>query len=263
MAEEANRAKSEFLSNMSHDIRTPMNAIVGLSALLARDAANPERVREYTRKIIAASQHLMGLINDVLDMSKIESGKMTLNVMEFGLADTIEELDSIMRPQAGGKKQNFEIMVSGVRDEFVIGDKLRLNQVLINLLSNAVKYTQVNGNIYLRVTQLPQERKRYAHYRFVVEDDGCGMSEEFQKVLFQPFTREKSSTTNKVQGTGLGMAITKNLVELMGGTIKVESKKGEGSRLLWNWSCGCRKRRSIRTSGKIMELPICWWWMMI
>lgn len=225
----ANSAKSNFLSNMSHDIRTPMNAIVGLCTLLAKDANNPERVREHTRKITASSQHLLGLINDILDMSKIESGKTTLNISEIHLAELVNEIATIMRPQAKARDQEFEISVADMRNEHILGDKLRINQILINLLSNAVKYTPVGGRILLQIRQLPQEKKNYAHFRFVVQDNGNGMSEDYLKIIFEPFTREENDTVNKIQGTGLGMAITKNLVDLMGGTISVESKIGEGT----------------------------------
>ena len=229
IAQAANSAKSEFLSNMSHDIRTPMNAVMGLSTMLGKEAENPERVRDYARKILASSQHLLGLINDVLDMSKIESGRTTLNLTEFNIADMVEELGVIVRPQAKGMKQSFEITVKDISSEYVIGDKLRLNQILLNLLSNAVKYTQPGGAIHLRISQLPQTGKNFARFRFVVSDNGPGMSEEFQERIFEPFTREQNSNTNRIQGTGLGMAITKNLIELMGGSITMDSRPGEGS----------------------------------
>ena len=228
-AQAANASKSIFLSNMSHDIRTPMNAIIGLSTLLQRDAYNPEKVLEHTRKIMASSQHLLGLINDVLDMSKIESGKVTLNISEINLAEILEEIGTIMRPQARAKRQDFEVSVFDVQTEHLLGDKLRINQILINILSNAVKYTPVGGRIEMEIRQMPQITNNYAHLRFCIRDSGTGMSQEYLKTIFQPFTREISSTTNKIQGTGLGMAITKNLVDLMGGIIKVESKPGEGS----------------------------------
>lgn len=229
MAEDANSAKSNFLSNMSHDIRTPMNAIVGLSGMLARDADNPEKVREHTQKIKASSQHLLGLINDILDMSKIESGKTTLNIAEISLAAVVEEIGTIMRPQFKAKNQDFEIRITYLHNEHILADKLRINQILINLLSNAQKYTPSGGNIVLRIGQVYDDNKNYAHYQFEVEDDGYGISEEYMKKLFDPFTREENSMTNRVQGTGLGLAITKSLVELMGGTISVKSEQGKGS----------------------------------
>lgn len=229
MTKAANEAKSTFLSNMSHDIRTPMNAIVGLSSLLQRDADNPEKVREHTRKIVSSSQHMLGIINDILDMSKIESGKATLNITEINLAEIVEELGTIIRPQAKAKNQTFGISVKDIQQEHLLGDKLRIEQIMINLLSNAVKYTSDGGNIEMVISQIPRSAKNYAHLRFVVRDNGMGMSAEYQQKIFAPFTREINSTTNKIQGTGLGMAITKNLVDLMGGTISVESVQGEGS----------------------------------
>jgi len=228
-AKTANESKSVFLSNMSHDIRTPMNAIVGLSTLLQRDAGDPEKVQEYTRKIMSSSQHLLGLINDVLDMSKIESGKATLNISEISLAEIVEELGTMMQPQAKAKGQEFKIDVYDICNEEVLGDRLRINQILINILSNAVKYTPEGGRIEMTVRQLPQYSKNYARFCFVVKDNGIGMSKEYLETIFQPFSREDSRKTAGIQGTGLGMAITKNLVELMGGTIEVESEPDRGS----------------------------------
>lgn len=230
IAKTANEAKSAFLSNMSHDIRTPMNAIVGLSALLQRDADKPEKVQEYTRKITASSHHLLGLINDVLDMSKIESGKTMLNISEINLAEIVEELGTMINPQAKAKQQEFKIYVSDISHEELLGDRLRINQILINILSNAVKYTPIGGKIDMTVRQLPQSKKNYARLQFVIKDNGVGMSEEYLNIIFQPFSRENTNKTSGIQGTGLGMAITKNLVDLMGGTIAVESKSGEGSK---------------------------------
>lgn len=228
-AERASRAKSEFLSNMSHDIRTPMNAIVGFSTLLQRDAHDPDRVYEYTRKISSSSQHLLGLINDVLDMSKIESGKTTLNISEISLAEVVDELGAMMQVQAKAKHQDFRIYVYDVCNEEILGDRLRINQILINILSNAVKYTPDGGKIEMSVRQLPQHTKNYARFRFVIKDNGIGMSEEYLETIFQPFSRESSKKTAGIQGTGLGMAITKNLIDLMGGTISVESELDHGS----------------------------------
>ena len=228
-AKSANEAKSNFLSNMSHDIRTPMNAIVGFSMLLEKDAQNADKVREYARKITASSQHLLSLINDVLDMSKIESGKTSLNVDRFSLPELLEDLHIIIMPQAKAKKQKFTMHTQGALPEQIVGDKLRLNQILLNLLSNAVKYTPDGGEVDFSVSEISRTAQQYAQLRFEVRDNGIGMSEEFQKNIFAPFSREISSVTNKVQGTGLGMAITKNLVDLMGGVIKVESRTGLGS----------------------------------
>ena len=228
-AESANRAKSAFLSNMSHDIRTPMNAIIGFSALLMRDADNPGKVREYTRKVIASSQHLLSLINDVLDISKIESGKMVLNISEFELADMITAVDTVIRPQTNAKDQAFDVYVKGLLHEQLIGDETRINQVLINLLSNAVKYTQEGGRIRLKVVGEQPASRKFQNLTISVEDNGYGMTPEYCEKIFDAFTRADNNTTRKVQGTGLGMAITKNIVEMMGGTIEVHSELGKGS----------------------------------
>ncbi|MGN0597388.1 MAG: sensor histidine kinase [Ruminiclostridium sp.] len=225
VAEAANNSKSAFLSNMSHDIRTPMNAIVGFSDLLQRDADDPIKVREYTKKIKSSGQHLLGLINDVLDMSKIESGKTNLNLSDEKIADVIDGTETIIRPQMLEKSHTFEVVTHDIRHENIVVDKLRLNQFLLNLLSNACKYTPDGGRIVLSVTELPHRRPRYANFRFTVQDNGYGMTEEFASTIFDTFTREENSVTNKVQGTGLGMAITKSLVKLMGGQISVQTKK--------------------------------------
>ncbi len=229
VARTANASKSTFLSNMSHDIRTPMNAIVGLATLLQRDADRPDKVREHTRKIIASSQHLLDLINNVLDMSKIESGKTTLNIGEFDLADIVYELNTIVQPQARAKNQTYEVSVVDLKTERVLGDKLRLNQVLVNILSNAVKYTPAGGTIQFTLRQLPQITRGFVRLSFTVADNGIGMSEEYLDKIFQPFSRMEDSTTSGIQGTGLGMAITQNLVNLMGGAIFVQSEQGVGS----------------------------------
>lgn len=228
-AESANHAKSMFLSNMSHDIRTPMNAIIGFSALLMRDAENPVKVREYTRKVTASSHHLLSLINDVLDISKIESGKMVLNISEFELADTVSAVDTVIRPQTNARKQTFDVHVSGLQHEQLIGDETRINQMLINLLSNAVKYTQEGGHIELRVTGEGLTAQNFQRLSIMVKDNGYGMTPEYCEKIFDAFTRAENSTTRKVQGTGLGMAITKNIVEMMNGSIQVESEIGKGS----------------------------------
>lgn len=228
-AQIANNSKTMFLSNMSHDIRTPMNAVLGFTMLLDRDAENPAKVREYTRKITASGQHLLSLINDILDVSKIESGKVVLAFEEFSLNDVVSSVDAIIQPMAKAKGQSFHVEVRGVKHEYLMGDETRINQILINLLSNAVKYTQECGNIWLRITGLKQRSNQYEHIRIEVEDNGYGMTPEYLKTIFDAFTRAENSTTNKVQGTGLGMAITKNIVELMGGTIDVSSEVGKGS----------------------------------
>ena len=228
-AQIASNSKTTFLSNMSHDIRTPMNAVLGFTTLLAKDADNPDKVREYTKKITASGQHLLSLINDVLDVSKIESGKVVLNVEEFTLNDLVSSIDAIIRPMAKAKEQLFHVEVINIKHEYLIGDETRINQILINLLSNAVKYTQERGNIWFRIIGLKQRSNQYEHIRIEVEDDGYGMTPEYLETIFDAFTRAENSTTNKVQGTGLGMAITKSIVELMGGTIDVFSEVNKGS----------------------------------
>lgn len=228
-AQIASNSKTMFLSNMSHDIRTPMNAVLGFTTLLSRDAENPEKVREYTKKIMASGQHLLSLINDILDVSKIESGKVVLNVEEFTLKDLMSSVDAIIRPMAADKGQKFSLEVTGIKHECLMGDETRINQILINLLSNAVKYTQEGGNIWLRIIGLKQRSNQYEHIRIEVEDNGYGMTQEYLETIFDAFTRAENSTTNKVQGTGLGMAITKNIIELMGGTIEVSSEVNQGS----------------------------------
>lgn len=229
-AQAANHSKTMFLSNMSHDIRTPMNAILGFATLLAKDADNPEKVREYTKKIDASGHHLLSLINDVLDVSKIESGKVVLTIGEFTLGTIVSSVDAIIRPAARARNQSFHVSVTGIKHENLIGDETRLNQILINLLSNAVKYTQEGGDIWFRIIGLGQRSSQFEHIRIEVEDNGFGMTPDYLKVIFDAFTRAENSTTNKVQGTGLGMAITKNIVELMGGTIEVASEEGKGSK---------------------------------
>lgn len=223
-AEQANTAKSDFLSAMSHDLRTPMNAIVGLCSLLQRDTGNQQKVADYVQKLTASSRHLLGLINDILDMSKIESGKVALNVREFSLASLIDGVNTIVRPQARAKRQVFEIIVNQIEHEMLIADDLRLNQILLNLLSNAVKYTQIGGHIKLIVTENEARSNNIASYTFEIVDNGMGMSKEFIQHIYEPFARENTSSVNQIQGTGLGMTITNNLVKLMGGTIDIESE---------------------------------------
>lgn len=228
-AQIASESKTTFLSNMSHDIRTPMNAVLGFTALLARDAENPAKVREYTRKISASGQHLLSLINDILDISKIESGKVVLNLEKFSLNDVVSSVDAIIQPMAKAKHQDFHLEVTGIHHEYLVGDETRINQILINLLSNAVKYTQEGGCIWFRIIGLKQRSSQYEHIRIEVEDNGYGMTPEYLETVFDAFTRAENSTTNKVQGTGLGMAITKSIVELMGGTIGVSSQVNQGT----------------------------------
>ena len=229
VAQEANRSKSSFLANMSHDIRTPMNAIVGITSLIEHDCDDSAKVKEYAKKIEVSSQHLLGLINDVLDMSKIEAGKTMLKYDDFSISELLQEMHTIFQPQADGKYQTFVISREDIRHEWVNGDSVRLKQIFTNLLSNAVKYTQVGGSIEFVVEECQTNSSVYAKFRFLVKDNGMGMSPDFKDKIFDAFTREESSLTNKIQGTGLGMAITRNLVEVMGGTIDVESVKGQGS----------------------------------
>ena len=227
-AERASKAKTDFLANMSHDIRTPMNAIIGITTLMKNELHQPEKLAEHLGKLENSGQLLLGIINDILDMSRIESGKTTLNEEKMNLPQQISQLDSIIRQQAGQRRQTFTVNTH-LQHENVLADPNRLNQVLMNILSNAVKYTPKGGHIRLEMEELPRN-EHFARYRFVVQDDGIGMSEAFQKTLFDPFTREEKSGTNKVQGTGLGMAITKSIVDLMGGSISVESAPGKGTR---------------------------------
>ena len=228
-AEHANKAKTDFLSNMSHDIRTPMNAIIGITSLIRHDAGNKAKAIEYADKIDISSQHLLGIINDVLDMSKIEAGKTVFKYSDFSILDFVQELDTIFHSQIYEKKQTLTIIKENIRHEWVNGDQVHLMQIFSNLLSNAVKYTQEGGKIQFFVEECETKSSVYAKYRFLVSDNGMGMSADFKDTIFDAFTRAESSLTNKIQGTGLGMAITKNLVEAMGGTIDVESELGQGS----------------------------------
>ena len=229
VAQEANRSKSSFLANMSHDIRTPMNAIVGITSLIRHDAGDKGKVIEYADKIDTSSQHLLGILNEVLDMSKIEAGKTVFKYSDFSIPDFIQELDTIFRSQIYEKKQTLTITKENIRHEWVNGDRVHLMQIFSNLLSNAIKYTQEGGEILLLAEECESNSSVYAKYRFLVCDNGMGMSADFKDRIFDAFTRAENSLTNKIQGTGLGMAITKNLVDLMGGTIDVESEPGQGS----------------------------------
>ena len=228
VAEKASQAKTDFLSNMSHDIRTPMNAIIGITTLMKNELHQPEKLADHLDKLETSGQLLLGIINNILDMSRIESGKTTLSVEPMHLSQQLDQLSTMIRAQASEKAQTFTVSTH-LRHENLLADPTRLNQVLMNILSNAVKYTPNGGHIRFEVEELPRN-EHYAKYRFVVQDDGIGMSEAYQKTLFDPFTREERSGTNKVQGTGLGMAITKNIVDLMGGSISVESATGKGTR---------------------------------
>ena len=228
IAKNANAAKSNFLANMSHDIRTPMNAIVGYSTLLIKDADDKNKVIEIGKKITYSSQHLLSLINDVLDMSKIESGRTSLNSDKVDVSEVINNISEIVQVQTKSKKQSFEIKTKGNIPPYIYADKLRLTQILLNLLSNAVKYTEKNGTISL-VVEGYGNNGQTCHLRFIVSDNGQGMSSEFVEKIFEPFSRETNSMTNKIQGTGLGMSITKSIIDLMGGTIDIQSELGKGS----------------------------------
>ena len=230
IAKSANEAKSSFLSNMSHDIRTPMNAITGFTTLLEKSADDPGKVRVYTAKIMSASRHLLRLINDVLDMSKIESGNTVLHVTEFHLRELLDELRSMILPLTSTHRQSFSIQLQNIYCNKLWGDPLRISQILLNLLSNSVKYTPKGGNICLLVRMQEASSHGRIHLLFEVEDDGIGIEPDFLHTIFEPFTREEGKSQNDVQGTGLGMAITKNLVELMGGQISVKSTPNIGSR---------------------------------
>ena len=229
VAQEANRSKSSFLANMSHDIRTPMNAIIGITSLLRHDAGDKAKVIEYADKIDTSSQHLLGIINDVLDMSKIEAGKTIFKYTDFSILDFMEELNTIFHSQIDEKNQTLTLMKENIRHEWVNSDQVHLMQIFSNLISNAVKYTQEGGVIQFLVEECETNSSVYAKYRFLVNDNGMGMSDDFKDKIFDAFTRAENSLTNKIQGTGLGMAITRNLVEAMGGTIDVESEPGQGS----------------------------------
>ena len=227
-AERASKAKTDFLSNMSHDIRTPMNAIVGLTALMENELDEPEKLADHLGKLKSSGQLLLDIINNILDMSRIESGKTTLTIEPMDLSHQLDQLNTMIFSQANVKKQTFTVSTH-IQHKNLLADPTRLNQVLMNILSNAVKYTPQGGHIRFEAEELPRN-DHYAKYRFIVQDDGIGMSAAYQKTLFDPFTREEKSGTNKVQGTGLGMAITKSIVDLMGGTIRVESATGKGTR---------------------------------
>ena len=247
-AEHANRAKTAFLNNMSHDIRTPMNAIVGFTALAASHIDNKEQVQDYLEKISVSSQHLLSLINDVLDMSRIESGKVTIEEADVHLPDMIHDIRT--QSNISSKQQELFIDTQDVTHENIITDKLRLNQVLLNILSNAIKFTPAGGTISFRIIEKPSPVDNIANFEFRIKDNGIGMSEEFQKTIFDTFTREKTSTVSGIQGTGLGMAIAKNIVDMMGGAITVNSIEGKGSEFVVGLPC-----KISNTSSKFEPLP--------
>ena len=231
-AETANKAKSTFLSNMSHDIRTPMNAIIGFTTLAVSNIDDQKRVRDYLGKILSSSNHLLSLINDILDMSRIESGKIHLEETEVSLSDVLHDLKTIISGQIHAKQLELYMDAMDVTNEDVYCDKTRLNQVLLNLLSNAVKFTPAGGTVFVRLKQLSGTAKGSALYEIRVKDNGIGMSQEFVKKIFSPFERERTSTVSRTQGTGLGMAITKNIVDMMGGTIEVQTAQGKGTEFI-------------------------------
>lgn len=231
-AENSNRAKSLFLNSMSHDIRTPMNAIIGFTNLASSCDDTPEKVKTYLSKINTSGKHLLNLINDVLDMSRIESGNVHVNTAKMNILDTIDEINVILHSAANEKNQKMQVIVTDVVHENVFADKLRINQILMNLLSNSLKYTGKGGTISLHLYETNCDRAGYSIYEFRIKDNGIGMSKEFQNHIFEPFTREFTSTVNKIQGTGLGMSITKNIVDMMNGTISVESEQGKGSEFI-------------------------------
>ncbi len=231
-AEAAERAKTTFLSNMSHDIRTPMNAIIGFTTLAETNLDNPERVQEYLRKILSSSNHLLSLINDVLDMSRIESGKLNIDEKECGISDIFRDMRNIIQTQMNTKNLNFFMDTMDVVDEDIYCDKLHLNQVLLNLLSNAIKFTPENGSVSLTIAQLQNAPRGYGSYEIRVKDTGIGMSEEFAEHIFEPFERERNTTVSGIEGTGLGMAITKSIIDAMGGHIEVKSAPGKGTEFI-------------------------------
>ena len=232
LAERANQAKTTFLNNMSHDIRTPMNAIIGFTSLAATHLNEKERLKDYLSKIMISSNHLLSLINDVLDMSRIESGRVKLEENECSIPVVMHDLRNILQTDIKAKRLDFFIDTVDVVNEDVICDKLRLNQILLNCMSNSMKYTKAGGTVGIRIIQKENAPEGYADYDFVVRDNGIGMSREFAEHIFEPFSREESSTVNRILGTGLGMAITKNIVDMMGGTIKVKSEPGEGTEFM-------------------------------
>lgn len=252
MAQSANRAKSTFLNNMSHDIRTPMNAIIGYTGLAASHIDHKEQVRDYLEKIGQSSNHLLSLINDVLDMSRIESGKMNLEEKPENLSDIIHTVCDIVQPDINARQLDFFVDEVEVNDEDVFCDRLRLNQVLLNVLSNAIKYTPPGGTITMRVAEKPIKKSDCGTYVFLIKDNGMGMSDDFLKTIFDPFTRVKSSTVSGIQGTGLGMAITKNIVDMMGGSIEIQSKPGRGTEV--SVTLDFKLQDKARTLSEISEL---------
>ncbi|MGN0578749.1 MAG: response regulator, partial [Ruminiclostridium sp.] len=252
MAISANKSKSVFLSNMSHDIRTPMNAVIGFATLAMANADNTERVKDYLTKILSSSNHLLSLINDILDMGRIESGKIQLEERAANLSDMLHDIKTIITGQIHAKQLELYMDVMDVTDEDVLCDKTRINQVLLNLLSNAIKFTPPGGTVSVRVTQIHNAPKGKGLYEIRVKDTGIGMSPEFAERIFEPFERERTSTVSKIQGTGLGMAISKNIIDMMGGTITVHTEKNKGTEFVISLCLQlCSEHRSVE---KIAEL---------
>ncbi len=233
-AQAANKAKTQFLSNMSHDIRTPMNAIIGMTAIASTCLDDKEKVKNCLGKISTSSKHLLGLINDVLDMSKIESGKVILSEEKFNFPELIHNVVSIIQPQTKAKQLELELAIYSIQNESAFGDTVRIQQILLNLLGNAVKFTNPGGTISLKITQKPSMHQGYANFEFIISDNGIGMTDEFQKHLFEPFERANTTTVSRTEGTGLGMAISKNIIDMMGGQITVDSKSNVGTTCIIN-----------------------------
>ena len=254
-ANKANRSKTEFLSNMSHDIRTPMNAIVGMTAIAGANIDHQDRVIDCLGKITKSSRHLLGLINEVLDMSRIENGKIELTEEDFNLDELVDNLIAMTRSEIEAHHHNFEVQLNKIEHEYVRGDSLRVQQIFTNIMSNAIKYTPDGGKILFSITEKPTTSLDIGCYEFVIQDNGMGMSEEFQKVMFDPFTREDDKRISEIQGTGLGMAITRNIVNMMNGNIKVESKLGKGSRFTVTIFLRLRDEKS-ETIDELVNLPV-------
>jgi signal transduction histidine kinase/ActR/RegA family two-component response regulator len=253
-AEHASQSKTRFLTNMSHDIRTPMNAIIGYTALAKKHFGQQERVRDYLDKIATSSDHLLNLINDILDLNRIESGKLTLDPTPCSLVEILNDLRTVMNGQMQDRHQTFDLEINDLTDEMVLCDKLRLNQILLNILGNAVKFTPAGGKIHVSLQQFAKnESEGFGGYRFRIQDNGIGMSEDFKEHLFEQFTREKRSAVNEIPGTGLGMSITKNLVEKMDGTIQVESQLGEGTEFILSFDFPIYQTESAAPTQKSKE----------
>lgn len=255
-ASKANLAKTHFLANMSHDIRTPLNAIIGMTAIAGTHLDDRERVTDCLSKITVSSRHLLGLINEVLDMSKIESGKLDLNDEAFSISDVVDNLFTMMKPQIDAKKHDLKISINGIIHEKVIGDCQRLEQIFTNLMSNAIKYTPEGGKIRLKITEKPMNKPKLGCYEFIFEDNGIGMDEEFQKHFFEPFERAADSRVDKIQGTGLGMAITKNVVQMMNGSIDLESRLNEGTKITVTILLKLQNENEEISYEEFVDLPV-------